>query len=132
MSIRRWLPVLFMVLAALACQTLQGGAAAPYLGAFDCYGAEGGLGAYAGRVTINADGTAVFRNYDDQIQTGSWSYDSQTTTVSFTSALDVASGLYTASTDTLLVQVATGVQVAHAEGGSMECVRADPGFTGPP
>src|SRR6188474_3400164 len=73
MPIRRWLPALIFTLAALACQTVTGGgpsAASPYLGAFDCSGTEAGLGAYAGRVTLNADGTATFRNYDDETQTG--------------------------------------------------------------
>ena len=83
MPIRRWLPILVLTLAALACQTLAGGAgaAAPYYGAFDCYGTEGGLGAYAGRVTLNADGTAIFRNFDDETQTGSWTRDQTTSAI---------------------------------------------------
>ncbi len=135
MPIRRWLPVLLLTLAALACQTVQGGGpttAAPSLGAFDCYGTEGGLGAYAGRVTINADGTATFRNYNDETQTGSWSYDLSTSTVSFTGAIDVSRAVYDASADTMVVRVASGAQVVHAEGGSMNCQRAEPGITGPP
>jgi hypothetical protein len=135
MLIRRWLPVLVLTLAALACQAVQGGgpsAAKPYLGAFDCYGTEGGLGAYAGRVTLNADGTAIFRNYDDQTQTGSWSHDPSTSTVSFTGTIDVGLGVYDASADTMVVHLASGAQVVHAEGGSMQCQRAEPGITGPP
>ena len=118
MLIRRWLPVLFLTLAALACQAVQGGGpgAAPYLGAFDCYGTEGGLGAYAGRVTLNADGTAIFRNYDDQTQTGSWSHDPSTSTVSFTGTIDVGLAVYDASADTMVVHLASGAQVVHAEG----------------
>jgi len=135
MPIRRWLPVLILILAALACQTVAGGgpnAAAPYLGAFDCYGTEGGLGAYAGRVTLNADGTATFRNYDDQTQTGSWSYDPSTRTINFAGTIDVGSAVHDASADTMAVHLASGAQVVHAEGGSMDCQRAKPGITGPP
>ena len=135
MPIRRWLPVIVLTLAALACQTLTGGgpsAAAPYLGAFDCSGTEGGLGAYAGRVTLHADGTATFRNYDDETQTGSWSYNASTSTVSFTGTIDVGSAVYDASADTMVVHLASGAQVVHAEGGSMDCQRAKPGITGPP
>ena len=135
MLIRRWLPILVLTLAALACQAARGGgsgARAPYLGAFDCYGTEGGLGAYAGRVTLNADGTATFRNYNDETQTGSWSYDSSTSTVNFTGTIDVGKADYAASADTMVVRVAAGTQVVHAEGGSMNCQRAEPGITGPP
>jgi hypothetical protein len=135
MAIRRWLPILMLTLAALACQAVQGGgptAAAPYLGAFDCSGTEAGLGAYAGRVTLNADGTALFRNYDDQTQTGSWSYNSQTNSLSFSGTIDLASAVHDASADTLSVLLARGAEVVHAEGGSMACVRAEPGITGPP
>jgi hypothetical protein len=135
MLIRRWLPVLVLTLAALACQTVLGGgpsAAAPYQGAFDCYGTEGGLGAYAGRVTLNAGGTATFRNYDDQTQTGTWSYDEPTHTVSFAGTIDVAKAVYDAKADSMVVQLAAGAQVVHAEGGSMDCKRAEPGVTGPP
>ena len=135
MPIRRWLPLIVLTLAALACQTVMGGgptAAAPYQGAFDCSGTEGGLGAYAGRVTINAGGTATFRNYDDQTQTGSWTYDASTHTVSFTGTIDLASAVYDPTADTMAVQLASGAQVVHAEGGSMDCQRAKPGITGPP
>ena len=69
--------------------------AAPYHGAFDCYGTEGGLGAYAGRVTINADGTAVFRNFDDETQTGSWTRDQTTSAISFTGT-DLSTAVYNA------------------------------------
>ena len=135
MPIRRWLPILILTLAVLACQAVTGGgpsAAAPYLGAFDCYGTEGGLGAYAGRVTLNADGTATFRNYDDQTQTGTWSYDASTHTLSFTGTIDVAKAVHDAAADTMVVHLASGAQVVHAEGGSMDCQRAKPGITGPP
>ena len=135
MPIRRWLPVLLLILAALACQTVTGGgpsAASPYLGAFDCSGTEGGLGAYAGRVTLNADGTATFRNYDDETQTGTWTYDASTHTISFTGTIDVAKAVHDAVADTMVVQLAAGAQVVHAEGGSMDCQRAKPGITGPP
>ena len=135
MPIRRWLPALIFTLAALACQTVTGGgpsAASPYLGAFDCSGTEAGLGAYAGRVTLNADGTATFRNYDDETQTGSWTFDRVTSTVTFTGTIDVAQAVYDAAADTMVVRLAAGAQVVHAEGGSMDCQRAKPGITGPP
>lgn len=135
MAIRRWLPVLVLALAGLACQAVLGGgptAAAPYLGAFDCSGTEAGLGAYAGRVTHNADGTATFRNYDDETQTGSWSYNSQAGSITYSGSIDLAGAVYDAGADTLSVQLAAGAQVVHAEGGSMDCQRAEPGITGPP
>jgi hypothetical protein len=134
MRIRRWLPVLLLTLAALACQTMLGGtptAAAPYHGAFDCYGAEGGQGAYAGRVTINADGTALFRDYDDQTQTGTWTSGPTSGTLTF-GGTALGSALYDTGSDTLDVSLAPGASVVHAEGGSMACQRAVPGITGPP
>ena len=133
MSLRRWLPVLLLALAALACQTVLGATApAPYQGAFDCSGTEAGLSAYAGRVTINPDGTAAFRDYDDQTQTGSWTYNQQTATLSFGGSLPLLTAIHDPAADTLVVVLLPGASVVHAEGGSLACQRSEPGVTGPP
>jgi len=41
------------------------------------------------------------------------------------------SALYDANTDSLVATVTPGTTLAHADGGSVTCVRAQPGITGP-
>jgi|SRR5579859_2434986 len=139
--LRRLLPLL---LASLACSVLSpagpGGTLAPtaaptptpaYLGQFDCYGAEGGLGAYAGRLTFQPGGTATFKDYDAATTTGAWSADAAGR-LTFSGSLPLASASYAPATDTLEVTLAPNAALVHGEGGRLQCQRARPGITGPP
>ncbi len=146
---RVFLPLL--VLAALACSLLTpagpGPSVAPtaaltatptaaagpaYTGMFDCYGTEGGLGAYAGRLDFQPGGVVTFKDYDNLVQTGAWTYDAATGTFAFSGGTSLASAVYRPASDTLTVTLLPGASVVHAEGGSMQCQRAKPGITGPP
>jgi hypothetical protein len=128
-----------LALATLACSLLSpaGPTATPapsaaYLGQFDCYGSEGGLGAYAGRVTLQPGGVVTLKDYDGLITTGTWTYDAAANAFAFTGAIGLASASYAASSDTLTVALAPSAALVHAEGGHMQCQRAQPGITGPP
>ena len=130
-------PILLLALASLACSQLAPAtpsaiAGAAVTGQFDCYGTEGGLGAYAGRVTLEPGGAATFKNYDNQVQTGAWTFDARAKTVTFTGSLALASALYLPAADTLMLAFAPNAQVVHAEAGAATCQRAKPGITGPP
>jgi|SRR5579859_3227998 len=139
--LRRLLPLL--LLASLACSVLSpagpGGTLAPtaaptpaYLGQFDCYGAEGGLGAYAGRLTFQPGGAATFKDYDAATTTGAWKADAAAGRLSFSGSLPLASARYAPATDTLDVTLAPNAALVHGEGGRLQCERARPGITGPP
>jgi hypothetical protein len=127
---------------ALACSVLTRAATATVstapapavavTGQFDCDGTEGGLGAYAGRVTIAPGGSVAFKNYDGIVQNGNWTYDKQTNTYFFTSSLSLATAVYKPAADSLVVVVRPGATVVHAENNQMTCQRAKPGVTGPP
>jgi hypothetical protein len=97
-----------------------------HLGQFDCYGQEAGLRAYAGRVTLAADGTMTFAD-----QTGQWTYEAGAAAFTFSGSTDLGEATYQAGEDTLVVLVRPGSTVAHADDGRMDCVRAEPGVTGP-
>jgi len=127
-----------LLLASLACNALSprgpgtpAGEAPPYVGQFDCYGTENGMGAYSGRVTVEPGGRVTFTNYDGALQTGTWTYDVPSTTFTFKGSISLASALYDATADTLDVYIASNANVVHTEGG-MSCQRAVPGQTGPP
>ncbi len=108
-------------------------AAAPaYTGQFDCYGAEGGLGAYAGRITIQPAGLVTFKDYDGLVQSGAWTYDAAARAFTFTGGTPLARAVYQPADDTLAATRVANAQVVHAEGGRLRCQRARPGITGPP
>jgi hypothetical protein len=137
-----WLPLL--AAATLACSLLSplraGPTATPaaptgtadHTGLFDCYGNEGGAGAYAGRLNVQPGGGATLKDFDGAVTTGSWRYDEATHTFAFGGGLPLSSARYAAASDTLVAVVAPGASLAHAEGGSLACMRAKPGITGPP
>ena len=97
-----------------------------FLGQFDCYGLEAGTRAYAGRITLEPEGAVTFGD-----QNGQWSYAAETATFSFTGSINLGEATYQASDDTLVAEVRSGSAVAHAEDGRLDCVRAQPGITGP-
>ena len=115
-----------------AASTPTAGAAPAYLGQFDCYGTEGGLGAYAGRITLQPGGAVTLKDYDGVVTAGAWTYDAAANTFTFSGAIALASASYAPATDTLAVTLAASAALGHAEGGSMQCQRAKPGITGPP
>ena len=130
-----------VLFAGLACSFLSPVGLGPrgtptpvpaYLGQFDCYGAESGLGAYAGRITIQPGGAVTFRDYDMVVQTGAWTYEAATNTFAFTGSTGLASAIYQPASDTLTATFVPVATVVHAEGGTMSCMRAKPGITGPP
>jgi hypothetical protein len=138
---------LFLLLAALACSTLTSAAGTAavagtplppsaanpsYTGQFDCYGAEKGLGAYAGRITVQPGGPVTFKDYDGLVQTGAWTYDAPGHTFTFTGATVLASAIYNSTKDSLIVVFTPNAQVVHTDNAGMRCQRAVPGQTGPP
>jgi hypothetical protein len=142
-SVRRWrrqAALCLAALAALACTTLAGRGggqpASPAAGLWDCYGSEFGMGAYSGRIRLDADGVAGFKDYYADEVLGTWTYDDATRTVSFSSSLPLDHATYTAasgdSAESLSVSVRPGASVTHAEGGTIDCARSEPGITGPP
>ena len=136
-------PFILLLLTTLACSrffpagtptpTLRDPAepAPAYTGQFDCYGSENGLKAYAGRITVQTGGVLTFKNYDGLLQTGAWIYDAPGRTFTFSGSTVLASAIYKDAQDSLVVVLAPGATVAHAQIG-MQCRRAVPGQTGPP
>ncbi|MCC7361196.1 MAG: hypothetical protein IT317_17050 [Anaerolineales bacterium] len=128
-----------LLLAALACAFP--GAAAPTptptalvttsLGAFDCTGSENGLLAYAGRLTFAPAPDASWQAQGETPVTGQYDYDPASSLFTFGGGFVFDSAIYDANTDTLVATVTPGTTLAHAEGGSVTCVRAQPGITGP-
>ena len=106
-------------------------ATAGYLGQFDCNGLEGGLGAYTGRLTFDPPPAATFQSAGGSPVSGTYTYDSTGNTLTFDAGFVFASAIYDPNTDGLVATVAPGVELAHAEGGTVTCVRAQPGITGP-
>ncbi len=128
-----------LLLAALACAIP--GVAAPtptptalvstYLGAFDCSGLENGLLAYTGRLTFAPAPDATWQTADGSAATGTYDFDATGSVFSFRAGFVFDSAIYDANTDSLVATVAPGTTLAHADGGSVTCVRAQPGLTGP-
>ncbi|MCC6187623.1 MAG: hypothetical protein IT318_01205 [Anaerolineales bacterium] len=100
-----------------------------YVGRFDCSGYESGLLAYAGRLTFEAGGAAEFKPSGEDAFTGA--YTDNAGTLSFSSGFAFSTALYTPGADEVSASVAPGVTLAHAETGTVTCVRAEPGITGP-
>ena len=128
-----------LLLAALACSRLNTALGTPlpastaaHLGQFDCYGNEKGALAYAGRVTIQPGGVVTFKGYSGGVETGAWTYAAEGHAFTFSGSTPLASGVYRPAQDTLTVVFTPAAKVAHAEGGSLSCQRAEPGQTGPP
>ena len=146
MTPRRRHPLaLFVVLnlllaAALACAlpgvpvatSTPDAASAGALGQFDCTGFEGGLGAYTGRLTLTAPAEVRFTpGPGGSDATGTFTFDAAGNTFTFAGGFVFDSAIYDHNTDGLVATVAPGVELAHAEGGTVSCVRAEPGITGP-
>lgn len=137
---RLWL--VGLLLTALACTATPSSSPAvvagtpppapAYTGQFDCYGAEKGLGAYAGRVTLQPGGLVTFKDYDGLVQTGAWTYDAPGRTFTFTGASLLASAVYNPAQDSLVVVFTPNASVIHTDNAGMRCQRAVPGQTGPP
>jgi len=138
----RSLAVLFLF-ATVACNALipvsvsgtpttaPAASAPPYVGQFDCEGTENGVRAYSGRITVQPGGLVTFKDYDGVVQTGTWTYDRAGTTFTFRGSIALASALYNATSDSLIVVLVPNARVVHAISG-MKCQRAVPGQTGPP
>ena len=128
-----------LLLAALACAIP--GAATPtptptalvttYLGSFDCNGIENGLGAYAGRLTFAPAPDVSWEVPSVTPVQGQYDYDPASGLFTFRVGFVFDSAIYDANADTLAATVTPGTTLAHADGGSVTCVRAQPGITGP-
>lgn len=103
--------LLIMVLWTVSC----GSRSAP-VGAYDCYGHEKGMLAHAGRLYIQPDGTVEFLR-----QTGTWTYDSETATFTFTGDVPLAQAQYDPELSKLHVDLLPDVNITHAERGTMSC-----------
>jgi hypothetical protein len=133
--LRAALPLLALLVAALACN-LPGAGPTPtptpipgYLGRFDCSGYEAGLLAYAGRLSLESGGAAEFKPAGADAFSGT--YTDNAGTITFSSGFVFSTALYTAASDELSASVAPGASLPHAETGTVACVRAEPGVTGP-
>ncbi len=131
--------VVALLLAALACAVP--GAAEPtpsptplittYLGAFDCSGLEKGLLAYTGRLTFAPPPDVSWQATSGSPLAGTYDFDGTGSVFAFRAGFVFDSAIYDPNTDSLVATVAPGTTLAHADGGSVTCVRAVPGVTGP-
>ncbi len=103
--------LLIMVLWTVACSSRS----AP-VGTYDCYGHEGGMLAHAGRLYIRPDGTIEFLR-----KTGTWTYDSEASTFTFEGDVPLIQAHYDAALSKLDVDLRSGVDITHAELGTMSC-----------
>ena len=62
---------------------------------------------------------------------GQYDYDPTSSLFTFRVGFVFDSAIYDASADSLVATVTAGTTLAHADGGSVTCVRAQPGITGP-
>jgi len=127
--------VIVLVFGA-ACRPADGGNATDEpagdvpLGQFDCSGHEGGLIAYAGRFTFEVGGAVGFDDFDGVTHTGAYTYNAEEQAFEFASGFVVEYAEYF-SDDTLTAAVAADASLPHTELGEVNCVRAEPGVTGP-
>ncbi len=103
-----------------------------YEGAFDCNGIENGLGAYTGRLTFAPQPDVSWTSGPGGGATaGTYDFDPTGSVFTFRAGFVFDSALYDANTDSLVATVTPGTTLAHADGGSVTCVRSQPGITGP-
>jgi hypothetical protein len=102
-----------------------------YYGQFDCTGMEAGLLAYAGRFSLDEGGSVSFRDYDGGVHTGTYAYDDEEQAYTFSTGFVMSFGEYFVD-DTMTAVPAEGANLPHTEGSEINCVRAEPGVTGPP
>ncbi len=93
-----------------------------FLGAFYCSGHEAGLLAFAGNLTIRADGSVALEwMYAGTPLEGSWRYDSASAQLTFSTDMEISHALYNDAADSLQVYLREGVERAHVEMGVMSC-----------
>jgi hypothetical protein len=86
------------------------------MGTYDCYGHERGLLAHTGRLIIQPEGTVEFLR-----QTGTWTYDRDAATFTFTGEIPLAQAHYDGELSKLHVDLRPDADVTHAELGTMSC-----------
>jgi hypothetical protein len=113
----RFLMLLGVLTLTLACDnpTATPTPAAP-VGDYDCYGHEAGMLAYTGLLRLEPGGEVHFRG-----STGSWTYDAATQTFEFAGETPLARAEYNADRIELSVELQPGVNISHAELGTMTC-----------
>jgi hypothetical protein len=103
-----------------------------YLGQFDCNGIENGLGAYTGRLTFNPQPDVTWEGGSGAVPVnGTYDFDPNGGIFTFRTGFVFDSAIYDSNTDSLVATVTPGTTLAHADGGTVTCVRAQPGITGP-
>ena len=108
--------LLGMVLTVMACNLSGLQTSSAPVGQYDCYGHEAGALAYTGLLDIQAGGRVEFLG-----NTGSWTYDSDTKTFTFSGDVPLAQAEYDADRPRLSVDLRPGVNIPHAERGTMTC-----------
>ena len=108
--------ILGVILMVVACNLSGLRTSSAPVGQYDCYGHEAGMLAYTGLLDIHADGRVEFLG-----NTGSWTYDPDTKTLTFSGDVPLAQAEYHADGPTLSVDLRPGVNIPHAELGTMTC-----------
>lgn len=93
-----------------------------FLGAFHCFGHEGGMRAFAATVTIRENGRVTLEwMYSTDPLVGTWQYDLTRDEVVFSTDLEIDHARYVDAADQLEVHLREGVERAHVETGVMYC-----------
>jgi hypothetical protein len=108
--------LLGVVLMLIACNLSSLRVSSAPVGQYDCYGHEAGMMAYTGLLDIQAGGRVKFLG-----NIGSWTYDSDTQTFTFSGDVPLAQAEYHADGPSLSVDLRPGVNISHAELGTMTC-----------
>ena len=117
MRLIKTLPALLFCLLLWACNL---GAAPPPEGSFLCMGYENGLGAQAGVLTLDPNGTLDFNGYE-----GTWTYDADTHELVFEGNRYLATGIYHPEQDFLVLYLKPDAELSHGDGGMISCARSD-------
>jgi hypothetical protein len=108
--------IIGVILMMVACNVSGLRTSAAPAGQYDCYGHEAGMLAYTGLLDIQAGGRVEFLG-----NTGSWTYDDDTQTLTFDGDVPLARAEYHADGPRLSVDLRPGVNIPHAELGTMTC-----------
>jgi hypothetical protein len=108
--------ILGIILIIVACNVSGLRTSSAPVGQYDCYGHEAGMLAYTGLLDIQAGGRVKFLG-----NTGSWTYDDDTQTFTFSGDVPLAQAEYDADGPWLSVDLRPGVNISHAELGTMTC-----------
>ncbi len=92
-----------------------------FVGSYNCFGMESGMGAASGLLTLEAGGVARFRDYYAPEVSGTWTFDARSNEITFSTEIPLDKATYHPGTRFLDAFVRPGAHVTHSEGGSINC-----------